>query len=165
MKITVYRYSSNNESTLGLLMIDGQFECYTLEDEHRTTKVWGETRVPAGVYNIKLRKEGGFHRRYGQHRDKNLREMHEGMLCVYNKPDWVVEKNGLKFQYILIHIGNTDDDTAGCLLVGSTANNNQLEDGRITQSTIAYKNMYPKVRDALLRGEEVLIEYIDADQS
>jgi hypothetical protein len=58
------------------------------------------------------------------------------------------------FEYILIHIGNDDDDTAGCLLVGRGANYDS-----IIESTIAYENMYKKVLPALERGEKVMIEY------
>ena len=38
-------------------------------------------------------------------------DFHKGMLCVTNAPDWKLENNGLTFQYILIHIGNKDDES------------------------------------------------------
>ena len=64
MKLKVLRFSSEKDSTHGLLFeendLGNRFLCYTLEDEARALKVRGETRVPAGVYNIELRKEGGF---------------------------------------------------------------------------------------------------------
>ena len=66
------------------------------------------------------------------------------------------------FDYILIHCGNTDEHTAGCLLVGDTQNNNMVEeDGFIGRSTAAYKRIYPKIAKALEQGEEVTITYID----
>ena len=65
MKLKVLRFSSEVDSTHGLLFQEGdlgnKFLCYTLEDERRALKVKGETRVPAGVYRVELRKEGGFH--------------------------------------------------------------------------------------------------------
>jgi hypothetical protein len=60
----------------------------------------------------------------------------------------------MEFQYILIHIGNTDKDTAGCILVGQQAN---AESNMISQSTAAYKEFYPLIADALEMGEEVKI--------
>ena len=39
------------------------FLAYTLEDEQRDVKVYGETRIPAGTYKLKLRTVGGFHTR------------------------------------------------------------------------------------------------------
>ena len=67
---------------------------------------------------------------------------------------WVKDVPG--FEYILIHIGNDEDDTAGCLLLGSTADANK---GFIGGSTGAYKKAYAKISHAILRGEEVLINY------
>lgn len=148
MKIYVLRYSSGRESTLGLLFIDGKFECYTLEDEARTIKVYGETRIPSGKYKVELRKEGGFHGRYS----KRFPDFHQGMLHIRNVPG---------YEYILIHIGNTDDDTAGCLLVGNEVNNNTVSEGIILSSTIAYTNMYKKVIEAFNSGDTVEIEYND----
>jgi hypothetical protein len=55
MELITQRYSDGGDSTLGLLFIDGQFNGYTLEDEHRDVKVADETRIPAGRYEIKFR--------------------------------------------------------------------------------------------------------------
>jgi len=147
MELKVYRYSSQSQTTLGALQIDGKFECYTLEDQHQDIKVKGETRIPAGKYNIGLRTVGGFDARY-----KAKFSFHKGMLQVLDVP---------KFEYILIHVGNDEDDTAGCLLVGNTANNNRLNKGFIGDSTTAYKSLYPKVLKAIESGLDVTIEYID----
>ncbi len=65
------------------------------------------------------------------------------------------------FKHILIHIGNTDDDTAGCLLVGDGQNNNLVSEARITKSTAAYKRIYPTIVEAIAQGDEAWIEYID----
>ena len=68
MKLKVLRFSSQEDSTSGLLFEENdlglRFLCYTLEDERRSIKVKGETRVPSGIYKLALRKEGGFHKRY-----------------------------------------------------------------------------------------------------
>lgn len=157
MKIQVLRYSDNGESTLGLMFIDGKFQCYTLEDEKRTKKVFGETRVPEGTYDVIFRKEGSHHVRYS----KKFSLFHKGMLAIVNKPNWVLENNGISFKYILIHIGNNDDDTAGCLLVGNEANNNNNGLGFIKDSTGAYTQMYKKVSEAILKGDKVTITYTD----
>jgi len=145
MELKVLRYNSQEDYTDGLLFIDDSFECYTIEDEGRTVKVYGETRIPDGRYKIQLRNEGGFHKKY---LEKFGVDLHKGMLWVKDVPN---------FEHILIHIGNSDNDTAGCLLVGSTANKDK---GFIGGSTAAYKSMYVKVRDAILRGEEVTINYM-----
>jgi len=134
--IKLYRYSDNGESTLGLLFVGGEFACYVLEDEKRDVKIKGETRIPAGTYEVKFRSEGGFHEKY----KVKFKEIHRGMLHIANIPN---------FEYVLIHCGNTDDNTEGCLLVGNKANNNNLEDGVIESSQLAYKYIYPKIAEKL----------------
>ena len=155
MKLKVLRFSSQEDSTSGLLFLEGdlglEFLCYTLEDERRSLKVKGESRVPAGTYKIELRTQGGFHEKY----KKKYRTFHKGMLHVTNVPN---------FEYILIHTGNTDEHTAGCLLVGDSQENNVIiKDGFIGKSVNAYKRIYPNISKAINRNEKVTIEYIDLD--
>jgi len=144
MELDVLRYNSKNDYTDGLLMIDNSFECFTIEDEARTVKVKGKTRIPDGRYKLELRTVGGFHNRYLK---KFGSSFHKGMLWVKNVPG---------FEYILIHIGNSDDDTAGCLLTGRTAD---AYKGFIGGSTTAYKKMYEKAVNELIAGNEVYINY------
>ena len=160
MNLEVIRFSSGTDSTNGMLFetiqqgneIDGiwkqkKFLAYTLEDEQRDDKVFGETRIPDGTYQLGLRKEGGYHQKYS----KRFDDIHIGMLHVLNVPN---------FEYILIHCGITDEHTAGCLLVGDSQENNLItKDGFIGKSTQAYKRIYPRIASALERGEKVTITY------
>ena len=146
MKLDVLRFSSEQDSTSGLLFdVTGKrkFLCYTLEDEYRTKKVMQETRIPAGTYEIKYRKEGGFNKRY----TKRYPDIHRGMLHVTNVPN---------FKWILIHVGNTDEHTAGCLLLGDTQENNQIKaNGFIGKSSQAYIRVYDYIAKALDMGERL----------
>ena len=157
MKLEVLRFSSQKDSTNGILfdITGGQrkFLCYTLEDEYRPleSKIMGETRIPAGTYNVTLRTVGGFHSRYTE----RYGDMHKGMLWVRDVPG---------FEYILIHSGNTDEHTAGCLLVGDSQNENiTKKDGFIGDSRTAYERVYSPVADALASGKRVTITYTDFD--
>ena len=155
MKLEVLRYSSGAESTLGMLFDitrGRRFLAYTLEDKHREVKVAGETCIPAGEYELSLRTVGGFHQRYA----KKFGAMHKGMLWVRRVPD---------FKFILIHIGNKDEDTAGCLLVGDNSFQNITEEGSVNGSGNAYKRIYPKIARALLAEKPVTIRYTDFDGS
>ena len=68
------------------------------------------------------------------------------------------------FEYILIHTGNTDEHTAGGLIVGDSQENNLiLREGCVGKSVNAYKRIYPAIAKAIEQGEEVTIEYIDFD--
>jgi len=135
MRLRVDRTTSAKDHTNGRLYIDDVFECYTLEDEKRDEKIKGETRIPEGIYEVFFRKVGGFHQKTEKYYGSTW---HIGMLEVQNVPN---------FKYILIHCGNTDEDTAGCLLVGAVSCE---PDNYIGQSRKAYKKLYPKVRNALL---------------
>jgi len=155
MKLEVIRFSSQKDSTNGLLfdVTDGKkFLCYILEDEHRWGKVLHETRIPAGCYKLKLRTVGGFHSRY----EKKYGDMHKGMIHVQDVHN---------FNYILWHTGNTDEHTSGCLLLGDTQQQNitKSKDGFIGASVDAYKRVYPQIAEALERGDDVEVTYIDFD--
>ena len=83
--------------------------------------------------------------------------MHKGMLEILNVPN---------FQYILIHIGNTEKDTAGCILVGTspTPIDGTSNDFSIVNSVIAYKRVYKTIIDALNKNENVTITIEDKDR-
>ena len=154
MKLEVIRISNSNDSTSGLLYIsrgdfDKEFLCYTLEDEYRKEKKYGETRIPEGTYKLGLRTVGGYNERY----KKRFSDIHIGMLHVLDVPN---------FEYILIHCGNTDEHTAGCLLVGDSQENNKIKkDGFIGKSSQAYKRIYPDIAKAIKIGQDVTITYKD----
>jgi len=149
MEILVDRFVSDDDSTISRVLVDGNFVCFGLEDEYRENKVVGETRIPAGTYQISLRKEGGHHSRYQQ----RFPAFHRGMLHILNVPN---------FKWILIHCGNTDEDTEGCLLLGSQAIT-EPGDMSITNSTGAYSRFYPLVVDAAERGD-LSITFEDNDR-
>jgi hypothetical protein len=147
MKLTVVRTQFGTDATNGILLVDGQFECYTLEDQYQAVKVMHETCIPEGTYDIKFRTVGSFSERY----KKKYGNAHYGMLHLQDVPN---------FTYILIHAGNTDEHTSGCLIVGETQQDLDLsDDGFIGHSGKAYLKLYNKVAKELLLGKEVSIEY------
>ena len=152
MKLDVVRTQFGADATNSLLFIDGEFECYGLEDEIRDVKVYAESAIPLGEYEIKFRTVGGFHTRTKARYDSKYGEgWHLGMLELQDVPN---------FEFILVHSGNTDESTMGCYLVGNTQQDLDVsKDGFIGSSRVAYEKMYPKVRDALVAGEKVTIKY------
>ncbi len=150
MKISLLRYKNGDDSTGGLLYADGLFHCYTCEDEYRKEKVEGETRIPAGTYEIKLRKEGGMHGRYGK-----KFPWHRGMLWLQDVPN---------FEWVYIHIGNDDDDTLGCILVGELPNSADNYEASVSRSTDAYKRLAHIVYETMDEDERVFIEVGELSQ-
>jgi len=148
MRLTQIRYSTSKKSTLGLFFINGKFKCYTLEDTYHEKKIYGETRIPASIYTVELRKEGGFHTKYS----KRFGKMHKGMLWIRKVPN---------FEFIYFHPGNDNDDTLGCVLWGNGSINNLTKDGMITDSVKAYKRIYPIIARALEKKESVTYQIIN----
>lgn len=139
MDIQVKVFEKGTDYTLSRVSIDGFFQCYSIEDEIRNVKLKGETCIPAGTYKVEKRYSPKFSPKTG----------HE-ML-------WVKDVPG--FQYILIHTGNTDDDTEGCLVVGDRIGH--LNGQRaVLDSKIAYYKLYEKITKAMDKGEDVTITYI-----
>ena len=151
MDLLVLRYSSQIDSTNGLLFevkeSELDFLCFTLEDEKRDKKVLGETRIPDGVYQLGLRKVGGFNSRYSI----RFEDFHAGMIEVKDVPN---------FKYVLLHCGNSDEDTGACLLLGDSQENNVIiSDGFIGKSAQAYSRVYLKILPELEKNKLVTITY------
>jgi len=124
---------------------DLKYSCYTLEDEKRDIKVQGETAIPAGEYEIKLRPLGQSRMDAAY---SNRYPFYRGQLWLQDVPN---------FTYVYIHTGNNDDHTDGCILIGKT----KYED-TIGSSRDAYRELYPLMADAIASKERVSIEVIDA---
>ena len=147
MKLQVVRTQFGKDATNGLLFVNGVFECYTLEHQYQAVKIIHESCIPESTYDIKFRTVGGFHEKY----KKRYGNEHYGMLHLQDVPN---------FTYILIHAGNTDESTSGCLIVGETQQDLDLsDDGFIGHSGVAYSKLYKKVAKELLLGKSVTIEY------
>ena len=136
MEIKVIRDILTENSTTGKLLIDDEFWCYTLEDKTRDRKVYGQTCIPKGRYQVDMiywdEKKG-----YYPH------------LC--KVPGYTG---------ILIHKGNTKNDTLGCILVGM----NRGED-RISNCAPAFTPLRQQIRDAVSSDEEVWIEISEAENA
>lgn len=136
MLIEVRREEMLPLCTIGKLYIDGKYECYTLEDVVREVsgqpvprwKIPGKTAIPAGSYPLQVTLSNRFKR----------------MLPL------LVGVPG--FEGVRIHPGNTDADTEGCILVGSTRLVNAIGGSRI-----AFQALFQKIQQALDRKETITI--------
>lgn len=96
MKLELFRNKSSANSTIGRLMIDGAFQCWTLEDVVRSEKIAGITAIPAGTYKIIINTSTRFARR---------------LPLLVDVPGYT----GVR-----IHPGNCAHDTEGCILPGTS---------------------------------------------
>lgn len=152
MELLQIRLSELNDLTVSALVevTPTSFDllCLVGEDVYRPEKLKGQTRIPAGRYEIRLRTEGGHHlkftKKYGSRR-------HRGMLHLQNVPN---------FQWILVHPGNTAEDTEGCLLPGFAFS----PTGKVLSSSAAYWHVYNRVTPVIEAGEPVFLSIWDFDQ-
>lgn len=140
MKIVLSRFTNlHNKSTMGLLFIDGEFQCYTLENPFRFAKMPGDSRIPEGEYKVQKRKV--------------LSPMTKRYRDQFPYFDYHLELQDVpEFQFIYFHIGNTAPNTDGCVLVGETSDFVREFVGR---SGPAFEKMYKKISAALEAGQEV----------
>jgi len=145
MKLNLVRTTYTDKSTIGKLYINGIQFCYTLEDKFRSDneeKIWGKTAIPCGTYEITYRTESEMLEKEYKTRFADIKN-ERGMLWIRNIPG---------FEYVYIHVGNDDNDTNGCILVGTT----KAVDF-VGNSVIAYKVIYKMIADELDKGNKVLI--------
>ena len=133
MNLRVIREPSTVAATLGILLIDGVFTCWTLEDVVRAVKIPGETAIPAGRYDVRL----------------SLSQRFQKLL-----PEILAVPG---FTGIRIHAGNTQADTAGCLLVGRIRAYDRVE-----ESKLALMNVMEHLRRATTAGDPITITIEDA---
>ena len=137
--LTMRRLTDTLAGTLGGLWTpDDDLLCWTLEDPKPIYGLGGErrkspggTRIPKGVYLLRWRIEGKWANRF-------RRLGFPGSLQICDVPDYTD---------VLMHIGNTQRDTTGCILLGLGALVNPL---RITRSTDACKLVYTHLMEPSL---------------
>ena len=86
--------------------------------------------------------------------DNNYSDIgHAGMLWLKDVPE---------FEYVYMHIGNSHENTEGCLLVNYTAYLDPANGGGSGgRSVAAYKDLYKKIYPVLEMGEQVFITIKD----
>jgi len=136
MKLQVIRFMCGATCTIGELLVDGEHECWTLEDVVRPTgeKVDGDTAIPFGTYPVTITFSNRFQC---------------DMPLLVGVPNYT----GVR-----LHYGNTAADTSGCLLLGTEHTGTS-----VLNSRVAYNRLFPKIRDAIRRGEAVTITYSSGD--
>lgn len=128
--LKVVRNDFSSKSTIGELFIEGERECYTLEDVVRDKKIHGETAIPYGRYEVVINYSNRFKRQLPR---------------LLNVP---------MFDGILIHPGNAAADTHGCILVGETKQRDFIGNSRN-----AFDKLFKKLQAASAKGK-IFIEIV-----
>jgi hypothetical protein len=143
MELDLYTQAKKEKYTIGRLFIDKTYFCDTLEDPVREMidlngdgdatdtgegKIMGNTAIGEGKYEITLMHSPKFQR--------ELPYLHDVAF----------------FKGVLIHAGNSPDDTQGCILVGENK-----ERGKVINSRAWENVLVKKLREAIDRGQKIFI--------
>lgn len=130
MNLELKRLECGKVCTIGHLLVDGELECWTLEDVVRAdgVKIPGETAIPPGTYEVDITYSPRF-------------KVHLPLLI------------GVKgFVGIRIHPGNDSGDTEGCILVGRSRGPD-----RVNESRKAFDALFEKMKAARAKGQAITL--------
>lgn len=152
MELVVERKWKKEGYTIGKLFINNVFFCNTLEDKDRgltsamsiekikAMKKVTITAIPSGTYNVRM----------------------DIISPKYSSKEWYVKncndarmprlENVPGYVGVLIHPGNTAEETEGCILVGK----NDVV-GKVTKSKDYFLQLYNKIYTAYKKGEKITI--------
>lgn len=132
MELWLARVYKKKDYTIGCLYVNNEYFCDTLEDVVRDLdveeKVPGKTAIPEGEYKMIF----NWSPKFGRNLPRLLNVPH--------------------FEGILIHPGNTAEDSAGCILVGKNT-----AVGRLTESRNTSDKLNKLIEEAQKHGEEIRI--------
>jgi hypothetical protein len=150
MELKLKRIALRDTYTIGRLYINDIYECDTLEDRVRDInkdgdlndfgegKVYGKTAIPYGRYEITMKVQSP---KYSQRASY--------AWCKGYLPRLL---NVPHFDGILIHAGNTSEDSHGCVLCGE----NKVK-GQVINSMATLKRLIPILKHASDSGEKIWI--------
>lgn len=153
MELRLNRRYKGPKYTIGNLYIDDIYFCDTLEDIDRgitsstsledisRKKVYGQTAIPTGTYKVNLNVVSP------KFKDRSWAKPYGGKVPrLMNVPG---------FEGVLIHPGNTDSDTSGCILVGKNT-----VVGKVMESTVTFNGLMKKLLEAKAKGESIQINIV-----
>lgn len=150
MQLTLERKWKKDAYTIGKLYVNGEFFSNTLEDKDRgltssmtleeisKKKIYGQTAIPSGTYEVKMTYSSRFNSRaWGKKYGGKVPEL----------------LNVKGFGGVRIHPGNKAADTLGCILVGKNS-----AVGMVTNSqTYYFKLLDNYIVPATKRNEKIML--------
>lgn len=148
MKILLKRIARKDNYTIGNLYIGNVFFCNTLEDKDRgltsqmsiseieLKKVYGKTAIPTGTYKIDMTTVSP------KFKDRVWAKPYKGIL------PRLIDVKG--YSGVLIHVGNDQEATSGCILVGE----NRIK-GKVINSTATFYELMTVLLKAQNAGETI----------
>lgn len=154
MEITLKRIARRPTYTIGKLSIDGKYFCDTIEDRDRDVnrngrfdngevKIPSQTAIPNGRYRVTMRVQSPKFSHRAEYNWWRVNGRYGYLPRLLDVPH---------FEGILIHAGSSARSSAGCIIVGRNT-----VVGGVTDSMTICKKLYPILKAAADRGEEIWI--------
>ena len=140
--IVLKRIYKGKDYTIGHIYIDGEYVCDTIEDTDRgltdqmseqeiaKIKVANQTAIPTGIYKLTLDVVS----------PRFIKKPYYYSFCKGKLPRLLKVKG---FDGILIHKGNTQKDSSGCIIVGY----NKVK-GKVINSQEAFEKLYKRLEQS-----------------
>lgn len=151
MILRIKRTIFNDRYTIGRLYVGDKYFCDTLEDRDRgledsmslseiqSRKIYGQTAIPKGTYEITLDTVSP------KFKDRSWAQFCNGKLP---------RLKGVKgFEGVLMHVGNRPENTLGCVLVGK-----HVSGGYISESSVTFRRLYSILQDHKDKGEILTVK-------
>lgn len=154
MELKLERIFTCENYTIGKMYINGDYFCDTIEDpdrglsqnmtidEIKNIKVYGQTAIPTGRYEVTL-------------------NVKSPKFSNFNKYKWAKIWDGylprlidvIGFDGVLIHVANKAEDILGCIGVGE----NKLK-GQVINSTITFNKLFNIISPLKNTNEKIFID-------
>lgn len=156
--LILQRIYDNGDTTVGTLVHSTpdkvKLLAWTTEDEYRAKKVAKETRIPAGKYKLGIMQTvTPLTEKYRA--DKRLQPWFDKHIEITNVPN---------YKGVYIHLGNNDEHTDGCLLIGDQVFNPDVTKDPLGLSVQAYKRFYIQWYPILKEGHTVWLTILDENK-
>ena len=142
LKLSIKRIATKTGYTIGHLYVNGKLFCDTLEntdrgldqkmtlEELQKRKVYGKTAIPTGIYRVTMNRKSPKFYKIDYYKD----------FCGGYMPR-LLQVPG--FEGVLIHRGNREDATEGCLLVGDNTSKGGLSNSKARWEGLMEKYLIP----------------------
>ena len=154
MELILKRIYTCSGYTIGHLYVDNVYLCDTLEDTDRglsqdmtveqikKIKIQDRTAIPIGIYNILMNIVS----------PKYSKKQYYMDICKGKVPRL---DNVKGYQGVLIHVGNDQYDTSGCILVGL----NKVK-GKVLYSKSTFEKLYKILKGAYDKGDTISLKIV-----
>ena len=145
--VSLHRFMDDGETTLGILFVNQQLICYTLEESMQSSGIKLPYRIPAGTYAF------------------NFDKRETPLTAIYSQQyPWFTYHLEIKevprFDTVYLYLGDPDNAHKGCVQIADSLSVASLSNN-LADSIKAYQRLYEKLNELMNDGEKLCITIHD----